>query len=442
MSVSSSRAKRPAVSLAANASLAPVVQTTSANMATDAAALPRQSRPATALSAAQLLCLLAIVLVALNLRPALAAIGPLLQAIQGDISLSFSAASLLTTLPVLAMGLLSFVGFRLAAPLGLERTVALALVMLALATALRFWVPNASWLISTALLAGVAIAMIQTLLPAIIKARFAEKTPLIMGFYVTAIMSGAAIAAMSTPLMASSLSWRMSLGSWVLLAVFALLIWCWQLKAPKAASQVEAPAPAMSFWRSKRSWQLAVFFALGTSCYVSVLAWLAPYAIEQGLTAKQAGLLLGFLTSCEVVAGLFFPWLAMRSRDKRQVIAILCLLQLVGFSGLALLPDTALLLWVAMIGLGIGGIFPLAIIITMDHVDNPLQAGRLTAFVQGIGYIMAAFTPWIAGGLRDSLQSFTLAWLLLAASSVLALYLGTKFSVASYRQHFAVTSPA
>jgi MFS transporter, CP family, cyanate transporter len=442
MSVSSSRAKRPTVSLAANASLAPVVQATSANMATDAAALPGQSRPATALSAAQLLCLLAIVLVALNLRPALAAIGPLLQAIQGDISLSFSAASLLTTLPVLAMGLLSFVGFRLAAPLGLERTVALALVMLALATALRFWVPNASWLISTALLAGVAIAMIQTLLPAIIKARFAEKTPLIMGFYVTAIMSGAAIAAMSTPLMASSLSWRMSLGSWVLLAVFALLIWCWQLKAPKAASQAEAPAPAMSFWRSRRSWQLAVFFALGTSCYVSVLAWLAPYAIEQGLTAKQAGLLLGFLTSCEVVAGLFFPWLAMRSSDKRQVIAILCLLQLVGFSGLALLPDTALLLWVAMIGLGIGGIFPLAIIITMDHVDNPLQAGRLTAFVQGIGYIMAAFTPWIAGGLRDSLQSFTLAWLLLAASSVLALYLGTKFSVASYRQHFAVTSPA
>lgn len=397
---------------------------------------------ASALSAAQWLCLLAIVLVALNLRPALAAIGPLLQAIQGDISLSFSAAAMLTTLPVLAMGLFSFVGFRLATPLGLERTVAAALVVLAMATALRFWAPNAGLLISTALLAGMAIAMIQTLLPAIIKARFAEKTPLIMGFYVTAIMSGAAIAAISTPLLASSLSWRMSLGSWVLLALFALLIWCWQLKAPKATSQAIAPAPAFSFWRNKRSWQLAVFFALGTSCYVSVLAWLAPYAIEQGLTAKQAGLLLGFLTSCEVVAGLFFPWLAMRSSDKRQVIAMLCVLQLLGFSGLALLPDTALLLWVAMIGLGIGGIFPLAIIITMDHLDNPVQAGRLTAFVQGVGYIMAAFTPWIAGGLRDSLQSFTLAWLLLAASSVLALYLGTKFSVASYRQHFAVTSPA
>lgn len=440
MSASSSRANPAATASAATRSTS--VKTLQVDSATAAVQVPAKPSPASILSTAQGLCLLAIVLVALNLRPALAAIGPLLQAIQGDISLSFSAASLLTTLPVLAMGLFSFVGFRLAAPLGLERTVAAALMVLALATALRFWAPNAGLLISTALLAGMAIAMIQTLLPAIIKARFAEKTPLIMGFYVTAIMSGAAIAAISTPLMASSLSWRMSLGSWVFLALFALFIWCWQLKTPKAASQAMAPAPALSFWRNKRSWQLAVFFALGTSCYVSVLAWLAPYAIEQGLTAKQAGLLLGFLTSCEVVAGLFFPWLAMRSRDKRQVIAILCVLQLLGFSGLALLPDTALLLWVAMIGLGIGGIFPLAIIITMDHLDNPVQAGRLTAFVQGIGYIMAAFTPWIAGGLRDSLQSFTLAWLLLAASSVLALYLGAKFSVASYRQHFALTSPA
>lgn len=440
MSVSSSRANRAAAASAAIPSTSQ--QTAQLNSATAAAQAPAKPSQARVLSGAQWLCLLAIILVALNLRPALAAIGPLLQAIQADISLSFSAASLLTTLPVLAMGLFSFVGFRLAAPLGLERTVAAALVVLALATALRFWVPNAGLLISTALLAGMAIAMIQTLLPAIIKARFAAKTPLIMGFYVTAIMSGAAIAAISTPLMASSLTWRTSLGSWVLLALFALLIWYWQLKAPKAAAQAVAPAPAFSFWRNKRSWQLAVFFALGTSCYVSVLAWLAPYAIEQGLTAKQAGLLLGFLTSCEVVAGLFFPWLAMRSSDKRHVIAILCVLQLLGFSGLALLPDTALLLWVAMIGLGIGGIFPLAIIITMDHLDNPVQAGRLTAFVQGIGYIMAAFTPWIAGGLRDSLQSFTLAWLLLAASSVLALYLGAKFSVASYRQHFALSSPA
>ncbi len=382
------------------------------------------------------LALLAIVLVALNLRPALAAVGPLLQGIQADLMLSFTAASLLTTLPVLAMGLLSFVGFRLAAPLGLERSVLAALALLALATALRFWAPAAGVLIGTALLAGVAIALIQTLMPAIIKQRFGLKAPLIMGFYVTAIMAGAALAATGTPLLADLLSWRQSLGQWVWLALLALLCWAWRMK-PVVTKSAEAEAPpAYAWWRNGRSWQLAVFFALGTSCYVSVLAFLAPYALELGYSARQAGLLLGFLTLCEVVAGLLFPWWASRHADRRPVIAVLCLLQLVGFTALALFPASALWLWVALIGLGIGGIFPLAMIITMDHIDNPVQAGRLTAFVQGVGYIIAAFSPWLAGLLRDWLHSFTLAWLGLAATSVMALWLGAKFSVASYRQHF------
>lgn len=388
------------------------------------------------LTKAQWFYIAAIILVALNLRPALAAIGPLLPAIQADIALSFSAASLLTTLPVLAMGVFSFVGFKLAAPFGLARTITWALLLLALATVVRFWSPSAAVLIITALVAGIAIAMIQTLMPAMIKSRFAEKAPLIMGFYITAIMTGAALAASGTPLMAAQLSWRNSLGIWVVLAMLALLGWCWQLKTPLTTTTHTNDNAAPRFWRYSRSWQLAVFFALGTSCYVSVLAWLAPYATELGYSAKQAGLLLGFLTGCEVVAGLFFPWWAARSHDRRPIIAVLCLLQLVGFTALAIWPELALPLWIALIGLGIGGIFPLAIIITMDHIENPVHAGQLTAFVQGVGYIIAAFTPWIAGVLRDTLQSFTLAWLLLAASSVVALWLGAKFSAASYQRQF------
>ncbi|RUO31564.1 MFS transporter [Aliidiomarina sedimenti] len=391
-----------------------------------------------ALSRRQWLVAVALVVLALNLRPALAAIGPLLQSIQSDLALSFSTASLLTSLPVLAMGLLSFVGFRLAQPLGVERTVAASILLLAVATAMRFWVPGAGWMILTAVLAGISIAMIQTLVPAIIKARFATRAPLIMGFYVTAIMAGAAIAAISTPLLATQLSWRESLGHWVWLALFALIVWvCWVSRSQEEpVHQRATPGPGLSHWRNPRSWQLAVFFALGTSCYVSVLAWLAPYAQELGYSSKQAGLLLGFLTACEVVAGILFPWWASRRNDKRVVIAVLCMLQLVGFSALALIPHSALLLWIGLIGLGIGGIFPLAMIITMDHIESPLQAGRLTAFVQGVGYLIAALAPWAAGVLRDYLQSFTLAWFLLASTSLIALWLGMKFSALSYRRHY------
>ncbi|RAJ94865.1 MFS transporter [Aliidiomarina maris] len=394
------------------------------------------------LSKAQWLCVIALVVIALNLRPALAAIGPLLQSIQLDLGLNYAMASLLTTLPVLAMGLFSFVGFQLAKPLGLERSIAAALSLLAAATAARFWAPSGGFLITTALLAGIAIALIQTLMPAIIKQRFGLRAPLVMGFYVTAIMGGAALAATSAPMLASTLSWRDSLGHWVWLALFATLL-CLLWVRPQRVTQPNHAQPTLAtqrFWRSSRAWQLAVFFALGTSCYVSVLAWLAPYAQELGYSAKQAGLLLGFLTLCEVVAGIAFPWWASRRHDKRPVIAVLCALQLIGFSALALIPETGLLLWVAMVGLGIGGIFPLSMIITMDHIDNPLQAGRLTAFVQGIGYLIAAVAPFAAGYMRDALESFTAAWLALAATSIVALILAARFSVQSYRQHFPAPS--
>ena len=391
------------------------------------------------LSPAQWWCVVALILIGLNLRPALAAIGPLLQSIQPELALSYSMASLLTTLPVLAMGLFAFVGFRIARPFGLERAVSAAMILLAAATAARFYSPNATFLIATALLVGIAIALIQTLMPTIIKQRFGLRAPFVMGLYVTAIMGGATLAATGAPLLEASFSWRAGLGHWVWLALLALVAWWVWGKKPQVhtgAEQLHENLPNQQFWKKSRAWQLAVFFALGTSCYVAVLAWLAPYAQEFGYSPKQAGLLLGFLTLCEVIAGLFFPWWASRRQDKRLIIAVLCVMQVVGFTALALIPQTALILWVAIIGLGIGGVFPIGLIITMDHIDNPMQAGRLTAFVQGVGYVIAATAPFVAGAMRDALQSFTAAWLLLAVSGVVALVLGARFSADSYHKHF------
>jgi CP family cyanate transporter-like MFS transporter len=50
------------------------------------------------------LLLFAIVLVAVNLRAALASLPPLVHTIQADLGLSGAGAGLLTTLPVLCMG--------------------------------------------------------------------------------------------------------------------------------------------------------------------------------------------------------------------------------------------------------------------------------------------------------------------------------------------------
>ncbi|MFG0454823.1 cyanate transporter [Shewanella mangrovisoli] len=383
----------------------------------------------------QLMIGVSLLLIGLNLRPILASVGPLLPSIQQDISLSFALASMLTLLPVLAMGMGCFVGFKIAKGLGFANTVTVSLLFLLIATAMRFWVETANALICSALLAGMGIALIQTLMPTLIKQNFADKTPLMMGLYVTAIMGGAAMAASSAPFIAADLGWRAGLGHWTWLALIAILLWIVSRKHLALPSHTDKQAE-YSFWRYRRSWLLALFFALGTSCYVCVLAWLAPYAIELGYSQTQAGLALGFLTSMEVIAGLVFPWLASKSTDRRAIIALLCLLQLIGFMGFALAPQVSIFLWAALAGLGIGGIFPLSLIVTMDHQQNPLLAGKLTAFVQGIGYSIAAISPWIAGLIRDNFQSFNMAWLLLAALSVIAYLLSRQFNPSGYAQHY------
>ena len=378
--------------------------------------------------------MLSVVLVALNLRPSMAAVGPLLSGIRGEIPLSFSLAALLTMLPVMAMGLAMFFGMGISQRLGEHRTVVLSLLIIGLATLSRLFLDSAAELILSAVLAGVGIALIQALMPALIKSRFADNVSLYMGLYVTSIMGGAAVAASFAPLvMNRSGSWRLGLAIWAALALLGLLFWYRQRAAlPRLPASREGQE---SFVGNRRAWLLALFFGLGTAAYTCVLAWLAPYYVEQGWSEQNAGLLLGFLTAMEVLSGLVTPAIANRSKDRRGVLVVLLVLIIAGFCGLVLSPQHLSLLWPCLLGLGIGGLFPMSLIVSLDHLDNPRRAGGLTAFVQGIGYLIAGLSPLLAGVIRDQLGSFEWAWWSLTAVMVLMILMVLRFNPQHYPQH-------
>jgi CP family cyanate transporter-like MFS transporter len=380
--------------------------------------------------------MLAIVLVALNLRPSMAAIGPLLSAIRGDIPLSFSLASLLTMLPVMAMGLAMFFAIGISQRLGEQRTVLLSLLIIGLATLARLFVDSAAQLIASAVMAGVGIALIQALMPALIKSRFADNVALCMGLYVTSIMGGAAIAASFAPLvMMQTGSWRVGLAIWAGLSLLALVFgWTQRANLPPATPRVTKKE---SFFGNSRAWLLALFFGLGTASYTCVLAWLAPYYVEKGWSEQNAGLLLGFLTAMEVISGLVVPAIANRRRDRRGVLMALLGLIIAGFCGLILSPQHLSLLWPCLLGLGIGGLFPMSLIVSLDHLDNPQRAGGLTAFVQCIGYLIAGLSPLMAGMIRDQLGSFEWAWWSLTAVMVVMLLMVLRFDPRHYARHFS-----
>lgn len=356
----------------------------------------------------------AVVLVALNLRPVLAAIGPVLDRIEASSGFTSTSAGLLTTLPILLMG----VGALLAAPLrrwiGERRGIAAGIVVLAIACAVRpFW-SDATGLLASAAAAGIGIAAVQALMPSFIKRSFPERAGRMMGLYSTGIMGGAALAAASAAGLTRLLGWEAMLGLWALPASLALILW-------RSATRSEAPAPPASdepdverLWLSGEAWLLLLFFGVGTGAYTLVLAWLPPYYVGLGRSEDMAGFLLAGLTLMEVVAGLAVSAMIERFPDRRGPLVIALLAILVGLTFLIAAPLSLALPAMALLGLGIGALFPLSLIVTLDHADDPARAGSLAAFVQGGGYIIASAMPFIAGWLRSHSNDLSQAWILMA----------------------------
>src|ERR687893_1369433 len=84
-----------------------------------------------------LLLVLAIVLLAANLRPALTSVAPLIGQIRTDTGISNGVAGLLTGLPLLAFAVLSPIAPRLARRFGMERVLLASLLVLAAGGLLR-----------------------------------------------------------------------------------------------------------------------------------------------------------------------------------------------------------------------------------------------------------------------------------------------------------------
>ncbi|MDN2669927.1 MFS transporter [Janthinobacterium sp. SUN026] len=384
-------------------------------------------RPVSSPLSSSALVVAAIILLGLNLRPILAAIGPLLDSIQAGTGLSNADAGLLTTVPVFAMGVCALLGAQLQRRLGVARGIGIGIAIIACACALRWPLHGSGGLIATAALGGLGIALVQALLPAFIKRHFPARAGQLMGFYTTGIMGGAAIAAASASPLAQSLGWQALLALWALPAVAAALLWR-RVSASRVDVDVAGGAGASLPVGSGRAWLLMVFFGIGTGAYTLVLAWLPPFYTELGWSAADSGLLLGGLTLVEVLAGLVISSVIHRFPDRRILLLSVLLAVLAGLACLIVAPAQLALPAVILLGCGIGALFPLSLIVSMDHVTDPAGAGALLGFVQGGGYIIASSMPFIAGLIRQHSSSLAQAWMVMAAGVVVLLLIAVRFA--------------
>src|SRR5690606_1240223 len=294
-----------------------------------------QSNASSPSRGAGLLLIAAIFALALNLRPAMAAVGPLLDLIEATTGMDSTTASLLTTLPVAMIGVGALSIRPLRRRLGERMGILLGAVLIALACLARWPFSSAGGLILSAVVVGVGVALIQALAPVVIKRAFPTRFGTVMAVYTTGIMGGAAVAAATAAGFAEAFGWAVALALWSVPALAAAVAWliAWRTRAaeaPNRAAVAEGTDPEGPFWKQPGAWALVPILGLGTSAYTPVLAWLPPYYVDMGQARATAGFLLSGMTGAEVLAGVLVSLFIARFPDRRGPMLLAVALALIG----------------------------------------------------------------------------------------------------------------
>lgn len=346
------------------------------------------------------LLLLGLVLVALNLRPALSSLSPLLSEVSGSLGLSAARAGLLTTLPVLCLGLFAPLAPILARRFGAERVVLGILLTLAAGIVLRSAFGEVG-LFAGSLVAGASIGIIGVLLPGIVKRDFASQAGTMTGVYTMALCLGAALAAGATVPLSHYFgdSWNIGLGFWMVPALVAALFWLPQVGQKHGAHQVAYRVKGLL--RDPLAWQVTLYMGLQSSLAYIVFGWVPSMLISRGLSATEAGLALSGSIIVQLLSALTAPWLATRGKDQRLAIVVVMLLTLGGLFGCLYAPLDGLWGWAILLGLGQGGTFSLALTLIVLRSRDSHVAANLSGMAQGIGYTLASLGPLAVGVLHD-----------------------------------------
>jgi MFS transporter, CP family, cyanate transporter len=387
---------------------------------------PTGGAAATARAIAPSMLAAALFLAALNLRPAVASVSPLLDTIRDADDLSHTAGGLLTTIPTLCMGAGAFLVPPVAARLGAERALTYAMVVIGVATAARIWGGNTTVLFATTLAIGAGIALAQPLLPGLVRTYFAKRSMLITALYSLGITLGAAIPAAASPAINNlTNSWEVALAFWAVFAVAAIVVLVPIARRSRPGPRRGIVTPP---WRERRAWQISLFYGGASGLYWVVLAWLAPVYEDHGWSDTKAGLLLTLLSVAQAAATIAVTVRASRIHDRRPALILSLVIMAVGMAGVAASPFSVPVVWALLLGLGNGLVFPVMLVLPVDYGRDPTHAARLAAMGFGIGYLLASLGPLLTGALRDLTGSYALPFALYGGVSLLLILIAVQFA--------------
>ncbi|UNO40884.1 MFS transporter [Streptomyces sp. MST-110588] len=378
------------------------------------------------------LLLAGIVLASLNMRAALAGASPLVSEIGDHFRLTATTSSLVTTIPLVFMGLGSIAAPKLARRWGTEAVLFGALVLLCGGILLRVAPPVVALFAGCAVV-GTAIALLNVLMPGLIKRDFPDRAASMTALYSTAMILGATVsAACAVPLENALGGWQGSLASWALLAAVAALLWIPQVLITRRGTGHGVPAataargggdgPRLS--RSPLAWQVTLFMGSQSLIAYVMIAWMPVIFTDHGMSKTEAGLVFAFSTLVQMGGSFVVPMLAGRMRRQRLLAVCVIALMACGIGGLLAAPVAGAWLWAVLLGLGQGGALGLALTMMVLRSGDAHTAARLSGMAQTWGYLLAAVGPLALGAVHQATGGWTVPVVLLLAVCVGLVLLG------------------
>ncbi|MFK4807533.1 MFS transporter [Microbacterium sp. ZW CA_36] len=394
----------------------------------------RTARPEPSRTTSIAMLLVAVCLVAANMRPAITGLGPLLDQIGADTGMSVSALGVLAAVPLIAWALFSPLAHDLSRRFGQPRVLMWSLIVLLAGTLVRSIPgPVVSLWVGTAII-GIGIAIINVLMPAVVKRDFPSHVPSVTAAYTAllaglgAVSSGVVVPISHIPLGGDPAGWRFALlVTGAALLPFAIVGWWWAHRgAAHAHVRGSAPRGRTGIWSDATAWLVAVYMGLQASMFYMFVTWLAPLSMSIGRTEVVAGIDVMVYQLFSLAGCLLLP-LILRGGLERWAPALIPSLAIVGVAGLMIAPD-AVLLWASLIGLTGGATLAMSLTLMAQRARDHDASAALSGMSQSVGYVIAAFGPVAFGALHsltgDWIASLALVLAVLAALTVVGVFAG------------------
>ena len=371
---------------------------------------------------------LAIVVLAFNLRPAAVSIGPVLGDVSDGLGMSPTESGVLTSLPVLAFALFGALAPRLARVIGLHRLTLLALLGVVVGLAARASVSSVPVFLLLSLLSLAGMATANVLLPSLVKLHFPDHIGLMTSIYSTALAIGLTSASVLTvPISEAYDGWRSGLLVWSVTAAIAVLPWLGLVGHDRRPEETEGRIGLLDVARTRLGWLMALFFGLQSLQAYSIFGWFAQLYRDAGFSAHTAGLLLGVITGISIPLSFLIPWLVSRMHDQTLLMCLVMGCYPLGYLGLMIAPASGAWAWAVLVGIGTTT-FPLILTLIGLRARTSAGTAALSGFAQSVGYLIAGIGPFGIGLLNDLSGGWTVPLIALLVLTVPQLVIGLAVS--------------